>query len=80
MYQFELVENEELKITDNSSFGLQFGPVTISSIGVADDVALLSPTICGLQGLLIYPQNSVKNPASQQSLLKLSYFSINQIL
>ena len=50
--QFQLVENNELNITNETGFGLPFGICTLSSIGVADDVVLLSPTPYGLQSLM----------------------------
>ena len=52
MDHFQLVNNEELTVTTSSGLGLQIGPVHVASIGIADDVALLSPSIFGLQSLL----------------------------
>ena len=50
--QFQLVNAEELITTNNSGLGLNMGGISLASLGVADDVALLSPSPHGLQGLL----------------------------
>ena len=55
--QFQLVNNEELIITNNAGLGLNMGEVSVGSIGVADDVALLSPDPHALQSLLNLSQS-----------------------
>ena len=50
--EFQLVNSEELKVTNNSSLGLDMGGVHVGSIGAADDVVLVSSSPHGLQGLL----------------------------
>ena len=50
--QFQLVNNQELIITNTSGLGLKMGGVSVGSIGVADDVALVSPSPHALQSLL----------------------------
>ena len=52
MDEFQLVNNDELILTNLSGLGLQMGPVNVSSIGGADDVALLSDSPFALQSLL----------------------------
>lgn len=55
--QFQLVNNEELIATNSAGLGLNMGAVSVSSIGVADDVALVSPSIHALQSLLNISQS-----------------------
>ena len=50
--QFQLANNEELIVTNTAGLGLNMGEVSVGSIGVADDVALLSPEPHALQSLL----------------------------
>ena len=50
--EFQLVNSEELKVTNDSLLGLDMGGVHVASIGAADDVVLVSPSPHGLQGLL----------------------------
>ena len=50
--QFQLVNAEELVTTNTSGLGLNMGGISLASIGVADDVALLSPSPHALQSLL----------------------------
>ena len=49
---YKLANNKELIITQQSGLGLQLGGVHVSSIGQADDVALLSDDIQRLQCIL----------------------------
>ena len=44
--------NDQLKLAQSSQFGIVIGPVTVSSIGQADDVALDAVDLHALQGLL----------------------------
>ena len=55
--EFQLVNTEELVTTNSSSLGLDMGGVSLASIGVADDVALLSPSPHALQSLLNISQS-----------------------
>ena len=55
--QFQLVNNEELVVTNSAGLGLNMGGVSIGSIGVADDVALVSPSPHALQSLLNISQS-----------------------
>ena len=55
--QFQLANNKELVITNNSGLGLNMGETSVSSIGVADDVVLLSPDSHALQSLLNVSQS-----------------------
>ena len=50
--QFQLVNGEELITTNTSGLGLDMGGISLASLGVADDVALFSPSPYGLQALL----------------------------
>ena len=50
--EYKLCNNSELKVTQNSQLGVDIGPVNISSVGQADDVALVSTCPFKLQGLL----------------------------
>ena len=54
---FQLVNNKELNVTNNAALGLNMGGVSVGSIGVADDVALLSPNPHALQSLLNLSQS-----------------------
>ena len=49
---YKVYNNEQLQVAQDSRFGVPIGPVTISSIGQADDVALISNNIHSLQALL----------------------------
>ena len=49
---FQLVNNCELVVTNNSGLGLDMGAVFVAAIGQAFDVALLSPHPLALQSLL----------------------------
>ena len=55
--QFQLVNGEELVTTNSSGLGLNMGGISLASLGVADDVALLSPSPHGLQALLNLSQS-----------------------
>ena len=50
--QFQLVNNEELIVTNTAGLGLDMGETSVGSIGVADDVSLVSPNPHALQSLL----------------------------
>ena len=49
---FQLVNNQELVVTNGSGLGLDMGAVSVAAIGQADDVALVSPHPLALQSLL----------------------------
>ena len=49
---FKAYNNDQLNLAQASKFGISIGPVTISSIGQADDVALISDDLHALQALL----------------------------
>ena len=49
---YKVYNNGQLNLAQASQLGITIGPVTISSIGQADDVALVSQDIHALQGLL----------------------------
>ena len=49
---FKVYNNDQLNLAQSSKFGVELGPLTISSVGQADDVGLLSDDIHALQGLL----------------------------
>ena len=49
---YKVYNNEQLRAAQESELGVNIGPVTISSIGQADDVVLVSNDIYALQGLL----------------------------
>ena len=55
--QFQLVNADELITTNSSGLGLDMGGISLASIGVADDVALLSPSPHSLQALLNLSQS-----------------------
>ena len=55
--QFQLVNNQELAVTNNAGLGLNMGEISVGSIGVADDVALISPDPHALQSLLNLSQS-----------------------
>ena len=55
--QFQLVNNEELIVTNTAGLGLNMGEISVGSIGVADDVALVSPDPHALQSLLNLSQS-----------------------
>ena len=50
--QFQLASSHELVVTNTAGLGLNMGEISVGSIGVADDVALLSPDPHALQSLL----------------------------
>ena len=58
--QFKLANNKELIITNCAGLGLDMGETSVGSIGVADDVALLSPNPHALQALLNLSQSLTK--------------------
>ena len=49
---YKVYNNEQLNLAQSSEFGIEIGPVTISSVGQADDVALVADDPHALQGLL----------------------------
>ena len=49
---YKVYNNDQLKLAQSSQFGIMIGPVTVSSIGQADDVALVADDLHALQGLL----------------------------
>ena len=49
---YKVYNNEQLGLAQESDFGVQLGPVTVSALGQADDVALISDNLHALQGLL----------------------------
>ena len=49
---FQLVNGEELEVTNSAGLGLNLGGISLGSVGVADDVALISPSPHALQSLL----------------------------
>ena len=49
---YKIYNNDQLKLAQSSQFGIVIGPVTVSSIGQADDVALVADDLHALQGLL----------------------------
>ena len=49
---YKVYNNEQLKLAESSQFGIEIGPITVSSIGQADDVALIADNPTSLQGLL----------------------------
>ena len=55
--QFQLANNQELVVTNTAGLGLNMGEICVGSIGVADDVALLSPDPHALQSLLNLSQS-----------------------
>ena len=55
--EFQLVNSEELVVTNTSGLGINMGAVTVGSIGVADDVVLLSPSPHALQSQLNLSQS-----------------------
>jgi hypothetical protein len=55
--QFQLVNNQELTVTNTAGLGLDMGETSVGSIGVADDVALVSPDPHALQSLLNLSQS-----------------------
>ena len=50
--QYKLVNNEQLSVAQESLLGIQMGPVSVSSIGQADDSCLVSDCIFKLHYLL----------------------------
>ena len=71
---FQLVNNQELMVTNSSGLGLDMGAVSIAAIGQADDVALLSPHPVALQSLLNLSQefsaaHSLQNVPEKTKLL-----------
>ena len=69
--------NEQLQVAQDSELGVPFGPVTVSSVGQADDVALISNDIYALQGLLDLSLTYCKkfNVTLCQSKTKLQVYS-----
>ena len=55
--EFQLANNEELVVTNGAGLGLNMGETSVGSIGVADDVALVSPDPHALQSLLNLSQS-----------------------
>ena len=51
------MNGEELMVTNTAGLGLNMGGISVGSIGVAADVALLSPSPFGLQALLNISQS-----------------------
>ena len=49
---YKVYNNEQLDLAQKSGFGVPLGPVIVSSIGQADDVALLSNSLHSLQALI----------------------------
>ena len=49
---YKVYNNDQLKLAQSSQFGIMIGPVTVSSMGQADDVALVADDLHALQGLL----------------------------
>ena len=49
---YKIYNNEQLDLAQSSEFGIEPGPVVISSIGQADDVTLLAYNLYALQGLV----------------------------
>ena len=49
---YKVYNNEQLGLAQESDFGVQLGPVTVSALGQAADVALISDNLHALQGLL----------------------------
>ena len=59
--QFQLVNNKELVVTNTAGLGLNMGETSVGSIGVADDVSLVSPDPHALQSLLNLSQSITSN-------------------
>ena len=55
--EFQLANNQELLVTNGAGLGLNMGETSVGSIGVADDVALVSPDPHALQSLLNLSQS-----------------------
>ena len=49
---YKVYNDEQLNIAQGSGFGVPLGPVVVSAIGQADDVALIANDLHSLQGLL----------------------------
>ena len=49
---YKVYNDEQLNVAQDSGFGVPLGPVVVSAIGQADDVALISNDLQSLQGLL----------------------------
>ena len=49
---YKVYNDEQLNIAQGSGFGVPLGPVVVSAIGQADDVALIAIDLHSLQGLL----------------------------
>ena len=49
---YKLIDNEQLTISQNSELGVRMGDITISAVGQADDVVLLSNDLSSLYNLL----------------------------
>ena len=50
---YKLANNEQIKVAQESQFGIHISDHVVSCIGQADDTALLSNTIHDLQNLLL---------------------------
>ena len=74
---YKVYNNEQLQVAQDSELGVPFGPVTVSSVGQADDVALISNDIYALQGLLDLSLTYCKkfNVTLCQSKTKLQVYS-----
>ena len=55
--EFQLANNQELLVTNGAGLGLNMGETSVGSIGVADDIALVSPDPHALQSLLNLSQS-----------------------
>ena len=49
---YKVYNNDQLNLAQESGFGIQLGPVTVSALGQADDVALIADNLHALQGLV----------------------------
>ena len=49
---YKVYNNEQLDVAQDSGLGVPLGPVVVSAVGQADDVALVANDLCSLQGLL----------------------------
>ena len=76
--QFQLVNNRELIVTNTAGLGLDMGGVSVGSIVVADDVALVSPSPHALQCLLNLSQSltSSRNMINVQEKTKLLVYQV----
>ena len=72
--QFQLVNNQELTVTNTAGLGLDMGETSVGSIGVADDVALVSPDPHALQSLLNLSQSLTSTKCMVNVLKKTKLF------